>query len=166
MSHPAEGLPEKARKKQEAFRKTVKALKKRTPKRLDEWFEDAHEKAFETLDCLDCANCCSTTSPMFFDKDIERLAAHLRIKPCAFIAQYLFLDTDGIYALKHTPCPFFGADRYCSVYEYRPKACREFPHTQHRKMVQKLDLAVTNSSICPAVFHSLEMLERSLPAMQ
>jgi len=166
MSHPAEGLPEKARKKQEAFRKTVKALKKRTPKRLDEWFEDAHEKAFETLDCLDCANCCSTTSPMFFDKDIERLAAHLRMKPGAFIEQYLFLDTDGIYALKHTPCPFLGADRYCSVYEYRPKACREFPHTQHRKMVQKLDLAVTNSSICPAVFHILEMLERSLPAMQ
>jgi len=166
MSHPAEGLPEKARKKQEAFRKTVKALKKRTPKRLDEWFEDAHEKAFETLDCLDCANCCSTTSPMFFDKDIERLAAHLRMKPGAFIEQYLFLDTDGIYALKQTPCPFLGADRYCSVYEYRPKACREFPHTQHRKMVQKLDLAVTNSSICPAVFHILEMLERSLPAMQ
>jgi Fe-S-cluster containining protein len=161
MSHPAEGLQEQAKKKREAFRKVVKAVKKRPPGKLDEWFEDAHDVTFQSLDCLDCSNCCSTTSPMFFDKDIERLSGHLRMKPGTFIEQYLYLDTDGIYALKQTPCPFLGVDRYCSVYEYRPKACREFPHTRHRRMVQKLDLAVANSSICPAVFRILEALEQS-----
>ena len=88
---------------------------------------------------------------MFFDRDIERLAAHLGLPAKDFIDTYLFLDTDGIYALKTAPCPFLGADNYCSVYEARPKACREYPHTNHRKMITKLDLALKNTAICPAV---------------
>ena len=96
---------------------------------------------------------------MFFEKDIERLAAHFRMKTGDFIKKYLFLDTDGIYALKKAPCPFLGADNYCSVYDYRPKACREYPHTNHRKMITKLNLALKNTEICPAVEHILERME-------
>ena len=73
------------------------------------------------------------------------------MKPGDFIEQYLFLDTDGIYALKASPCPFLGTDNYCSVYDHRPKACREYPHTNHRKMITKLDLALKNTTVCPAV---------------
>ena len=98
---------------------------------------------------------------MFFDKDIERLASHLRMKPGDFVEQYLHLDTDGIYALKSSPCPFLGTDNYCSVYEHRPKACREYPHTQHRKMINKPNLAVKNTEICPAVVSILENIAKS-----
>jgi len=139
--------------------KFVKQLKKRKPKDLDEQFAYAHEQVFSNFDCLSCANCCKTTSPMFFEKDIERLASYLKMKSSDFISQYLFLDTDGIYALKSSPCPFLGADNYCSVYENRPKACREYPHTNHRKMISKLDLALKNSEICPAVENILERLK-------
>ncbi len=31
-----------------------------------------------------------------------------------------------------SPCPFLGDDNYCSVYEARPKACREYPHTDRK----------------------------------
>lgn len=134
------------------MKKFIQRLKRKKPKDLDQRFADAHDEVFENeIDCLTCANCCKTTSPMFFDKDIERLASHLKMKPGEFTEQYLYLDTDGIYALKSSPCPFLGADNYCSVYEHRPKACREYPHTNHRKMVKKLDLAYKNMSICPAI---------------
>ena len=134
------------------MRKKLRKLKQRPPKNLDETFEFLHEKAFDQISCLDCANCCKTTSPMVFEKDIERLAQRLKIKPGEFVERYLYLDTDGIYAMKSTPCPFLGEDNYCSVYDDRPKACREFPHTNHRKMHTVLHLAEKNIEICPAVY--------------
>ena len=137
----------------------VKQLKKKKPKDLDQRFSEAHDATFEGVDCLTCANCCKTTSPMFFEKDISRLATFLGLKTREFIEQYLYLDTDGIYALQTAPCPFLGADNYCSVYEARPKACREYPHTNHRKMLGKLNLALKNKEICPAVEKILERLE-------
>lgn len=137
----------------------VKQIKKKAPKNLDELFDDAHTETFEVINCLDCAACCKTHSPMFFEKDIERLAKHLRMSPGAFTEKYLFLDTDGIFALKVTPCPFLGTDNYCSVYDHRPKACKEFPHTNHRKMMNHLKLLEKNATFCPAVGMILEKLE-------
>ena len=60
-------------------------LKAKPPKDLDEIFGKYHNEAFKKIDCLDCGNCCKTTSPMFFDKDIERLSIALKMKPGAFI---------------------------------------------------------------------------------
>jgi hypothetical protein len=112
-----------AEKELEAIKTKLKQLKKKPPANLDAQFSEANDAVFSEFDCLTCANCCKTTSPMLFEKDIERLSKHLKMKPGAFIEQYLFLDTDGIYAFRQTPCPFLGGDNYCSVYEHRPKAC-------------------------------------------
>ena len=56
-------------------------LKRTKPKHLDNQFHTLHEDVFEEIDCLACANCCKTTSPIFYNRDIERLAKHLRLKP-------------------------------------------------------------------------------------
>jgi Fe-S-cluster containining protein len=61
--------------------------------------------------------------------------------------------------MQQTPCPFLGDDNACSVYDDRPKACREFPHTNHRKMHTHLALAHHNIEICPAVFAIVEQLK-------
>ena len=155
-------LPVELRKlvfqKGKVMRATLKRLKQRPPRDLDEQFEKLHNKAFTKIDCLDCGNCCKTTAPMLFEKDIERLSSKLKLKPGDFVTQYLEIDTDGLYAMKHTPCPFLGNDNSCSVYEDRPKACREFPHTNHRKMHTHLALAHHNIEICPAVFAIVEQL--------
>ena len=140
------------------MRATLKRLKQRPPRNLDEQFEKLHNQAFKKIDCLDCGNCCKTTSPMLFEKDIERLSARFKMKPGDFVSQYLVLDTDDIYCLKTTPCPFLDADNSCSVYEDRPKACREFPHTNHRKMHIHLAVAHHNIEICPAVYAIVEQL--------
>lgn len=147
-----EKLPEKE------LKAAIKRLKQKPPKNLDEQFFDWHDETFKKIDCLSCANCCKTTSPMFFEKDIERLSSHFKLRPAQFIEKYLFLDTDGIWALKNSPCPFLGPDNYCSVYEDRPKACREFPHTNHRKMHTHLHLIPQNVKICPAVIEIAKKL--------
>ncbi len=138
-------------------KKLVQQLKRRPPKDLDRRVHNLHEEVFEEIDCLDCANCCKTTSPIFLDKDIERLASHFRVRPAEFIQQYLFLDKEGHYVLQTAPCPFLGADNYCSVYENRPRACREYPHTNRKRFAQILNLSYKNTFVCPAV---LEIFER------
>ncbi len=160
---PAE-LPLKVKQWGKPLKAMLLKLKAKPPKNLDDVFQKYHDETFRKIDCLECGNCCKTTSPAFFEKDIERLCKVLKMKPGQFIEKYLFLDTDGIYALKTVPCPFLGSDNYCNVYDDRPKACREFPHTNQRKMHTQLHLGAKNAEICPAVFDILSKLEESILA--
>lgn len=143
--------------------KFLRSLKKSKPRALDAVFHEAHDDVFNGFDCLTCANCCKTTSPIFRDVDIERLARHLRLKPGAFIAEYLHLDDEQHYVLNTAPCPFLGADNRCSVYENRPQACREYPHTDRKNMHQILELTSRNTLICPAVNDIVEKIRKGLP---
>lgn len=133
-------------------------LKRTRPKNLDDIFHTLHEEAFDHIDCLNCGNCCKTTSPIFYERDIDRLSKHLRLKPSQLIERFLHIDADGDYVLNVAPCPFLGQDNYCSVYEHRPLACREYPHTNRKRMYQILDLTIKNASICPAVSEIVEKL--------
>jgi uncharacterized protein len=148
-------LTENRKKENEKF---LKGLKKKPPRNLDDKIHDLHNKVFDEIDCLSCANCCKTTSPIFYQRDIDRLAKCLRMKPGDFIEKYLRVDEDKDYVLKSSPCPFLGADNYCSVYESRPTACKEYPHTDRKNMYQVLDLTFKNSLVCPAVLKIVEKL--------
>ena len=119
-----------------------------------------HDEAFEHIDCLQCANCCATTGPLLKDKDIDRLAAATKMKPSIFTEKYLRIDEDHDYVFKSHPCPFLGNDKYCSVYENRPKACADYPHTQQNKIHNKLKITFLNSMICPAVAEVVEGLKK------
>ena len=138
-------------------------LQRTKPNNLDDVFHRLHDEAFEVIDCLTCANCCKTTSPIFYDRDIERLAKFMKLKPSQFIEKYLQIDPEKDYVLKTSPCIFLGNDNYCSVYEHRPLACREYPHTNRKRMYQILDLTLKNSQICPAVNSIVEkMLDQQI----
>lgn len=137
----------------------LKSLKKKNPRKLDAAFHNAHEEVFSEIDCLQCANCCKTTSPIFYPTDIDRVAKFLRIKPGDFIQTYLRIDADNDYVLQVAPCPFLGDSNYCSIYEVRPKACREYPHTDRKKMVQITELTYKNTLVCPAVLEIVERLK-------
>ena len=134
----------------------------RPPKDLDDLFHTAHEEAFEKIDCLSCANCCKTTSPIFYQRDIERAAKPFKLKPGAFIEKYLRMDEDNDYVLQQAPCPFLNEDNYCSIYNDRPNACREYPHTNRKKMHQILDLTFKNTLVCPAVLKITEDIRKKL----
>lgn len=134
-----------------ANKKLRDKLKITKPKDLDSVVHRLHEEVFQEIDCLDCANCCKTTSPIFIQTDIDRLAKAFRMKSSQFIDQYLSRDEEGDYVLRSAPCPFLGGDNKCLVYEDRPKACREYPHTNRKNMQGILDLTLRNSLVCPAV---------------
>ncbi len=141
-------------------KKLLPRLKKIKPKELDQIFEQNHEEVFQKMDCLDCANCCKTTSPIFLTTDIDRLAKVFRMKAGSFIDEYLHRDEDGDYVLNSAPCPFLGEDNKCLVYDSRPKACREYPHTNRKKMHGILTLSLKNTLICPAVFRIFRQIGR------
>ncbi|MDG5800197.1 YkgJ family cysteine cluster protein [Marinilabiliaceae bacterium ANBcel2] len=129
----------------------LKKLKSKRPSDLDKSAAFLHHKAFEDIDCLNCANCCKTTSPIITIKDIEKMARRLKIKSSAFIDQYLTRDEEGDYVYKSAPCPFLMPDNYCMIYEDRPKACREYPHTDRKKIHQILNITYKNTFVCPVV---------------
>lgn len=93
--------------------------------------------------------------------DIERLAKSFRMKPQVFISDYLKVDEDGDYVLKSSPCPFLDHENFCTVYKDRPAACREYPHTNRKRMHQILDLTDRNTLVCPAVFKIVEKMGNS-----
>ena len=147
------------RQKAKENKKFFQQLKRVKPKVLDKKMHQLHEEVFACTDCLECANCCSTTGPLFTDKDIGRIAKHLRIKPSEFTEKYLRIDDDKDYVLQQVPCAFLGEDNRCSIYDVRPKACREFPHTDRIKQYQILDLTQKNVAVCPAVYEIIEKLK-------
>lgn len=157
-------LPERAQEKYAESKKYFFRLKKKKPKHLDQLMHDLHDKEFEQTNCLNCANCCKTTSPIFTDRDIARIAKHLRLKEQLFISKYLKRDEDDFMVLQQAPCSFLDpADNRCLIYDVRPKACAEYPHTNRRRFVQITDLTLKNTQVCPAVFNIVETLKKQLP---
>jgi Fe-S-cluster containining protein len=119
-----------------------------------------HVKYSDAIDCLQCARCCKTLGPRIESKDIERMAKTLRMKSTDFITKYLRVDEDGDHVFQSMPCPFLDADNYCVIYESRPKACREYPHTDRKRFFQIYNLSVTNASTCPIVYEVLEEISK------
>ncbi len=159
MKDTLKQLPQLAKEKQQEHKKLFAKLKKKKPKQLDITMQKLHDEEFRKTDCLTCANCCKTTGPLFTNKDIERIAKQLRMKPQQFIQRYLHIDEDNDFVLQSVPCTFLGVDNYCAIYDVRPKACREYPHTNRKKFYQIGNLTMKNVAICPAAYNIVEQLK-------
>lgn len=125
---------------------------------MDVQIHSLHNKISSQINCLECANCCRSLGPRITDKDLERMAKILRMKAADVMAAYLRVDEDGDMVFQSMPCPFLGTDNYCSIYENRPKACREYPHTDRKRFYQIYNLSIKNASTCPIVYEVLEQL--------
>lgn len=152
-----ENLKLLAEKAEPLFLQYYKRNKKRLEK-MDMLVHQIHEEVFEEINCLSCANCCRTLGPAIYDKDIERMSKALRLKPTEVVSSYLKKDEDGDYIFQFMPCPFLLPDNYCAIYESRPKACREYPHTDRRRFEQIYKLTVKNSVTCPIAYEVLNRL--------
>ncbi len=148
--------------KQKEHERFLSQLKKKPPKNLDVTVQNIHAEVFESIDCLQCAHCCKTTGPLFTEKDIERIAKGLRMKAADFESRFLRTDEDQDKVLNSLPCWFLNEDNTCSIYEMRPKACREFPHTDRKKIYQINHLTIRNTVICPAAFLFVEKMSQHL----
>tara|TARA_B100001093_G_C26856295_1_gene1027549 strand:+ start:2469 stop:2963 length:495 start_codon:yes stop_codon:yes gene_type:complete len=151
-------LIEKAEQKANANKAFFEAVSKNPPKTYDQDCKEIHDAVFEKTDCLDCANCCKTTGPLFNSKDIDQISKHLSLTPHQFVNEYLKKDEDGDWVLQTLPCFFLDKDNKCTIYEHRPQACREYPHTDRIKNYEIKDLTLENVKICPAAFEIVEKM--------
>lgn len=70
----------------------------------------------------------------------------------AFSAKYLKMDEEGDWVLQQAPCPFLShEDNTCTIYDVRPQACAEYPHTNRKQISGILSITEENALICPAV---------------
>lgn len=145
-----------------AQKKIVRKLSAHKGKHLDRFAEETHDKVFSELDCLDCANCCTSIPPIVNKTDAVRIAKHLGMKPAEFEAKYLTIDEDKDTVMNQSPCPFLMEDNACFIYDVRPKACREYPHTNNFEFSKNMGYHAQNAQYCPAVFHILERLNKGV----
>lgn len=127
----------------------------------DELATDLHQQAFQIVDCTRCANCCKSMTVKVNQADVKRIAKHLGKTNKAFVEEYLEPDEEkGLYKIQQQPCPFLGADDRCTIYDVRPKACREFPHTDKKGFASRTILHANNTLTCPAVFWIVEQMRK------
>ncbi len=143
-------------KKNKAF---LKKLKSKSKKETDQLASQLHEEAFQSIDCLNCANCCKGLGPRITRTDIKRMSKHLKMKESDFEEEYVKVDEDQDFVMKAMPCPFLMSDNYCSIYDARPKACREYPHTDMNGFASKPNLHAKNTLTCPAAFFVVERIK-------
>lgn len=152
-------LPDLVLKNQQEWIHFFKKNKKKV-ETADLKIQAIHNRIVQRTDCLVCGNCCRSLGPRITDKDIEKLSKTLRMKAVTFIDTYLKIDEDDDFVFKSMPCPFLGSDNYCAVYESRPKACREYPHTDRKKFYQIYLLSAKNAETCPIVYEVMEEIKK------
>lgn len=140
------------------YQRIVNRLVHKSNKKIDQLADEMHDQVFEKVDCLDCANCCKTIPAMVSKTDSKRISKYLGLKEKEFEKQYLTRDDDQDWVMKVSPCVFLAEDNTCDIYDVRPKACRQYPHTNDLEFKQNAHLHADNAVYCPAVYHILERL--------
>ena len=159
----AEDILKNWEKKSAGNQKKYKQFLKRADKnKVLKVLPDLHEEAFSKIDCLQCANCCKNYSPRFKTPDIKRISKVLGLRESDFIEKYLLVDEEGDFIVNTKPCPFLGADNFCSIYEDRPSDCHRFPYTDEDVIIKRKELTLKNSTFCPITYYVLAKLTESL----
>lgn len=133
-----------------------------------------HEKRFRRIvediendiDCQTCANCCRKSTVRLNERDIERLAKALRIKPTQVIKDYTLPTGDEGLIIRRDDehgCVFLDGT-LCSIYNARPDICRDYPHLVHGpgSLLARMWHMPERASICPIVYNSLESFKNEL----
>jgi len=112
------------------------------------------------IDCRTCANCCLKMCVIIDDQDIERVAKRLGVSAEEFESEHVAADSEyGEKFMPEEPCPLLGGT-VCTIYEDRPKVCREFPHLDKDSFRTRLMGVFGSAEVCPIVFNVLEELKR------
>jgi uncharacterized protein len=127
---------------------------------LDAVVRKTTDEVWAQIDCKTCANCCRTMQIVVDNKDIVRLAGRLGMTIAQFTKQYIAVAEDKTRYFTSMPCPFLGEDNLCSVYDDRPKACRDFPFLHGDNFRSRTWGVIDNTSYCPIVFNVWQALKK------
>ena len=71
----------------------------------------------------------------------------------AFVEKYVETAPDGVQHFRQTPCPFLSPDGPCTVYEDRPRACRDYPYLNLPRVRSRSLILLESRGSCPIVFN-------------
>ena len=154
-------LGEKKREENLRFRKHMKAHD-----HSDRILRRIAEEVEEQIDCTQCANCCRVATAKVTERDLERLAKYLRIKPARVQADFTTASEEEGLVLrrdKKTGCVFLNGNE-CTVYDARPESCQRFPHVVrgNGSLASRMWEFVDRACYCPIVYNSLEAFKEEL----
>ena len=154
-------LGEKKRDENQRFRRHLKSNSHsdRILRRIAEDVEDQ-------IDCLACGNCCKVATAVVSERDVERLARHLRIPRERFLADYTMQSVEEGLILRRTReagCVFLDGTS-CTVYDARPDTCQRFPHLVRGagSIASRMWQLTDRATYCPIVYNSLEAFKEEL----
>jgi len=128
-------------------------LDRRRTMGLQRRIHEIHDEVFAEIDCLKCGNCCREVGPRIIEPDITRIAKDQNMKKNTYISHQLEVDEDGDWVFKNCPpCPYLGEDNYCSIYDVRPRSCKDYPHTKDRDIHKRLKRLAIDTQYCPAAY--------------
>jgi Fe-S-cluster containining protein len=144
------------------FRAFLKGRINMSTKKQDEIVRSTTDEIWQQIDCTKCANCCKTLPVVVDNADVKRLAARLKVSQQQFLDQYVTTDAFGDKMFASTPCAFLGEDNLCTVYEDRPKACKDFPYLHNAHFTSRSLMMISNTGTCPIVFNVWRELKTRL----
>jgi uncharacterized protein len=127
---------------------------------LDAVVRKTTDEVWQQIDCTACANCCRTMHIVVDNKDIARLAGRLNMTVLQFSKRYVTVAEDKTKQFSSIPCPFLGEDNLCTVYDDRPKACRDFPFLHGDNFRSRTLGVIAHTSDCPIVFNVWQALKK------
>ncbi|MEO8146550.1 MAG: YkgJ family cysteine cluster protein [Bacteroidia bacterium] len=134
-------------------------LKGRDPDKTDRLVKEINDEVTSQIDCTKCANCCKELEAGVTNDEIRKLAELKNLVTEDFIKQYIREDDfEREPFLKHHPCTFLE-NNLCSIYDQRPKACRDFPNTHKPGFTSRTLGMINYYGICPIVFNVMERLK-------
>ena len=117
------------------------------------------QDAEEAMDCQTCANCCRVATAKITERDVEKLAKFLKIKPGQFLTDYADQTEDEGWVLRRTEqgCVFLDGNE-CTVYKARPATCEDFPHLIRGpgSFLARLWQMPDRATYCPIVYQAME----------
>ena len=154
---------ERKRPENERFRKFMKSQDSRD--HSDRILRRIAEGIEEQIDCTQCANCCRVATVTLSERDVDRLARYLRIKPRKFIPDYTEESEDEGLILRRSEsgCVFLSGND-CTVYDARPDICRRFPHLVRGQgsIASRMWQFIDRACYCPIVYNTLEAFKDEL----
>lgn len=122
------------------------------------------EEIEEQINCRQCANCCRVATVTVNDRDITALARELGMAEGILIREYTEESEEG-RILKRTEagCVFLRGND-CTVYEARPKTCREFPHLAKGpgSFLSRMWQMADRACYCPIVYNALDAFKEEV----
>lgn len=152
-------LAEEAAEANERFRRWARTGSRLSADEFDGLVARTADDVWRHIDCVKCARCCRMLWICLNRDDIARLASHLGMRTAAFEARYVGVS-DGERGMD-SPCAFLNGVA-CVVYADRPRACRGFPFLHTPGVRRRMADLVSNATLCPIIYNTLELLKRRL----